>query len=360
MKIHKQTLNQWFTKFPLVLLMHHQQTEEVPSSLLTRTPGTSLAGYRNTLGGFLTARRVDLLLLLVAFVWGSSYLAAKALTDTVGATVILSLRFLITTVALVVIWLFWNRRRATRHETIVGAVLGFTQAAVLILETHGIAGTSATNAGLIISLVIVFTPVTESIAFRVPLPRPLVIAGIVAVVGVCLLVSGNGFVAPTPGDMLVLGAALVRAVHVTAVSALTRGRGFSALTLTLIQSAVCALIYTVADYHDVFHAVRSFNTGEWIGVLYLGVACSVFAFLVQTWAIQQTSASRASLLMGTEPIWAVLIGLSIGQETLHLLGIVGAGLIITGTYLGLRAETHHRTTPAPNKPVTPHPLPTHS
>ncbi|WP_258062661.1 DMT family transporter [Arthrobacter sp. B0490] len=286
---------------------------------------------------------MDLLLLLVALVWGSSYLAAKTLTDTVGVTVILSLRFLITTLALLMIWLLWNRRRATRREIVVGVVLGFTQAAVLILETHGIAGTSATNAGLIISLVIVFTPVTESIAFRVRLPRIVFVAGVIAVVGVCLLVSGDGFAIPTLGDLLVLAAAVMRAVHVTAVSALTRGRGYSAPTLTLIQSAVCALVYTLADYRGVLQAVRSFDTGQWLGVLYLGLVCSVFAFLVQTWAIQQTSASRASLLMGTEPIWAVLIGITIGQETLALLGIIGAALIITGTFLGLRAETRHRT-----------------
>ncbi len=290
---------------------------------------------------------MDALLLLVAIVWGSSYLAAKTLTDTVGVTVILSLRFLITTLALAVIWLIWNRRRPGRRETMVGVILGLTQAAVLILETHGIAGTSATNAGLIISLVIIFTPVTESIVLRVRLPRTVFVAGVIAVVGVCLLVSGDGFATPTLGDMLMLAAAVVRSIHVTAVSALTRGRGYSALTLTLIQSAVCALFYTLSDYHGVLQAVRSFDTGEWVGVLYLGLACSVFAFLVQTWAIQQTSASRASLLMGTEPIWAVLIGITIGQDTLAPLGVVGAALIITGTYLGLRAETRHRTPPMP-------------
>ena len=317
------------------------------SPLLSRPPETSSPRRRALLASLLAVRRVDLLLLLVAIVWGSSYLAAKTLTDTVGVTVILSLRFLITTVALVVIWLVRNRHRATRREAIVGVILGLTQAAVLILETHGIAGTSATNAGLIISLVIVFTPVTESIAFRVRLPRTVFIAGVIAVVGVCLLVSGRGFAMPTLGDLLMLAAALVRSIHVTAVSALTRERGYSALTLTLIQSGLCALVYTLGDYKGVLQAVRGFDTGEWMGVLYLGLACSVFAFLVQTWAIQQTSASRASLLMGTEPIWAVLIGLTIGRETLTLLGVTGAALIITGTYLGLRAETRHRTPPTP-------------
>ncbi|MCQ1954496.1 DMT family transporter [Arthrobacter sp. zg-Y238] len=302
---------------------------------------------RRPLSSLVAARRVDLFLLLVAIAWGSSYLAAKTLTDTVGVTVILSLRFLITTLALALIWLIWKRRRAVRRELIVGVVLGLTQAAVLILETHGIAGTSATNAGLIISLVVVFTPLTESVGFRVRVPRTVFIAGVVAVVGVCLLVSGDGFAAPTLGDMLVLAAAVVRSIHVTAVSALTRGRGYSALNLTLAQSAVCAVVYTCADYQGVLQAVHSFDAGEWMGVLYLGLACSVFAFLIQTWAIQQTSASRVSLLMGTEPIWAVLIGTTIGRETLTLLGILGAALIITGTYLGLRSETRQRVAPMP-------------
>lgn len=339
MKIHKLKLKHRFRKSPLVLLVGGCDTRKVTSPPLSRTTGPS-RWPRTPLPSFPVERRIDLLLLLVAIVWGSSYLAAKTLTDTVGVTVILSLRFLITALTMLGIWLVWNRRRATRREAVVGVALGFTQAAVLILETHGIAGTSATNAGLIISLVIVFTPVTESVAFRVRLPRMVFVAGVIAVVGVCLLVSGEGFATPTLGDLLVLVAALVRAVHVTAVSALTRGYGYSALTLTLIQSALCAVVYTLADYQGVLQAVQHFDAGEWIGVLYLGLACSVFAFLVQTWAIQQTSAARASLLMGTEPIWAVLIGLTIGRETLGFLGVLGAALIITGTYVGQIGRAH--------------------
>lgn len=299
---------------------------------------------------FLVARRVDGLLLLVAVVWGSSYLAAKSLTDTAGVTVILSLRFLITASALWLIWVIRSRRTIGGREAAVGVVLGLTQASVLILETHGIAGTSATNAGLIISLVVVFTPITEAIAFRAKLPRMVLGAAVIAVVGVCLLVSGDGFATPTPGDILMLAAAVVRAIHVTAVSGLTRGRAYSPLNLTLVQGAVCALVYTVGDPTGVLSAVRTFTSAQWLGVLYLGLACSVFAFLVQTWAIQQTSASRASLLMGTEPIWAVLIGLSIGQDTLSFPGILGAALIVAGTYLGLRAETRHRVRLRRNRP----------
>jgi drug/metabolite transporter (DMT)-like permease len=77
-------------------------------------------------------------------------------------------------------------------------------------------------------------------------------------------------------------------------------------------------------------------------VLYLGLASGVFAFLAQLWAIRRTSAARASLLMGTEPIWAVLVGVSLGNETLGLFGAIGAALIVAGTFWGQRIEATHR------------------
>src|SRR5213079_3294215 len=102
-----------------------------------------------------------------------------------------------------------------RGELAVGVLLGGTQAAVLTLETFGVSGTTATNAGVIISLAVVFTPVLDGLWSRRPLPAPFFAAATVGVVGVALLVSGGGFRAPGPGDALMLAAAAVRAVHVS-------------------------------------------------------------------------------------------------------------------------------------------------
>jgi drug/metabolite transporter (DMT)-like permease len=93
-------------------------------------------------------------------------------------------------------------------------------------------------------------------------------------------------------------------------------------------------------------AIESFGPQEWLGVLYLGLACSVFAFLAQMWAIRRTSAARASLLMGTEPIWAVLTGITLGGEVLGVIGVLGAVLIVAATYRGQRVEAAHRGSPA--------------
>ncbi|TFD48309.1 DMT family transporter [Cryobacterium frigoriphilum] len=286
--------------------------------------------------------RVDLVLLLVAVVWGGSYLSAKVLTDQASVTAVLALRFLVAALALVIVWMVRRERMPSRRALGVGVLLGVTQSSILWLETQGVAFTSATNAGLIISLTIILTPVLESVAARRWLPRPFFVAAVLAVVGVALLVSGNGFQAPNVGDVLILAAALVRALHVTMMGHLTRGRPDSTITLTLPQAFVGAVVFTAFDLPGLVAAVTTFDLAAWLGVLYLGLACSVFAFLAQMWAIRRTSAARASLLMGTEPIWAVLVGVSLGSETLGVLGAVGAALIIVGTFWGQRIEATHR------------------
>ena len=121
--------------------------------------------------------RIDAVLLLVALVWGGSYLAAKVLTEQTSVGVVLALRFLVAALALLLIWALSRPRRPSRAELAVGVLLGLSQATILWLETAGVAVTSATNAGLIISLTIILTPILESVAARNWLPRSFFIAG---------------------------------------------------------------------------------------------------------------------------------------------------------------------------------------
>jgi drug/metabolite transporter (DMT)-like permease len=83
------------------------------------------------------------------------------------------------------------------------------------------------------------------------------------------------------------------------------------------------------------------SVGSWARLVYLALFCSVFAFAAQTWAVRRTSPSRASLLMGTEPVWAVAIGIGIGGERLTVLAAAGAALIVAATVAGQRIEREH-------------------
>jgi len=112
--------------------------------------------------GVSRVRSTDAVLLLVAAVWGSSYLAAKTATSALPVLLVLFVRYGVSAAACAALVAARRRtRRCTRDELRVGAVLGVTQAAVLALETYGVAHTSAANAGLLISLTIVLTPLLD-------------------------------------------------------------------------------------------------------------------------------------------------------------------------------------------------------
>jgi drug/metabolite transporter (DMT)-like permease len=286
-----------------------------------------------------TALTTDLVLLAVALVWGSSYLAAKDVSAVTPVLVMLALRYAISAVALVP--LAARRHRPRWPEVRFGAVLGCTQAGVLTLETFGVAHTSATNAGLLVSLTVVLTPVLSNAWSRTWLPRSFFVAGALAVVGVSLLVSGHGFQAPTWGDGLMLAAAGMRAIHVTLIGELTCARPIDTVVLTAIQAVVGTAILGAVALPDVPRHVDVLSAGSWARLVYLAVVCGVFAFAAQTWAVRRTSPSRASLLMGTEPVWAVVIGVGIGGERLTVLAAAGAALIVVATFAGQRIEREH-------------------
>lgn len=287
---------------------------------------------------------VDALLLAVAVVWGSTYLAAKDLVGTRTVIAILGLRFLITAVIMVPICVR-RLRRASRREVGTGLLLGVILAGIMTFETFGIAGTSATNAGLIISLTIVMTPILENLVSRSWLPPSFFVAAVVAVVGVALLATGSSLRAPSLGDLLVLVAAAVRAVHVTAMHRLSAKQRFDSLNLTCLQLSVCAVVFCAASPFagdSVTTVAARLSPAQWGDLVYLAAICTVFAFFVQMWAVRTTSPSRVSLLLGTEPVWALALGVTLGGDRIGYAGVIGAALIVGGTNWGRRIERAHR------------------
>ncbi|HEV7847975.1 MAG TPA: DMT family transporter [Mycetocola sp.] len=303
----------------------------------------------------LTASRVDLILLLVAASWGSTYLVAKELVSPNSVVALLALRMLLAAVIMAAI-VAARRNRVTKAEVRVGVILGILLGGVFAFETFGIAHTSATNAGLIISLTIVFTPILDAVVSKRRLPRRFFLAAGIAVAGVALL-TGNGASHPlTLGDLLILVAAVLRAVHVTSMHKLSSGEPMDSLHLTSVQLVTCAALFWATSLfygESVPHFAEQLDPDRGALLLYLVLACTVFAFFVQTWAVRRTSPSRVSLLLGTEPIWAALVGIAIAQDAIAPLGYFGIALILAGTAWGRSVEQRHRLAVRPAAPERP-------
>lgn len=287
------------------------------------------------------AAKVDIVLLGAAFVWGASYLAAKELTETQSLWGMMALRFSIAAAVLYLIRAF-KPVKFSKADVLIGSAIGVGLATVMTVETNGIHLTSATNAGLIISLSIIFTPIIEGWVRKFWLPRNFLVAAVGAVIGVGFLVGGNGIQSPNWGDLLMFIAAILRAYYQVVQGSLTAGRKLTTINLTIFQTLTAGVIFFIVDAPGTIRAAQNYGSYEWLLMAFLVLLCTVYGFFAMMWGIRQTSASRIALLQGTEPIWAVLIAIWFGSEQLTLIGAIGAVLIIASCYWGLGIENRAR------------------
>ncbi|MGW0798841.1 DMT family transporter [Streptomyces sp. NPDC002692] len=285
------------------------------------------------------AWRTDLPLLLVAAVWGASYLAAKDVTTARTVLAVLVLRFAVALPVLVV-----AGRRSLRALSAAqwrgAATLGLILSGIFLLETYGVVHTSATNAGLVISLTMIFTPLAEAAVTRVRPARSFLAAAGISVLGVVLLTQSGGFTRPSPGDLLMLLAAVARTVHVLVMSRGKAVRGAGALPLTTVQLGTAVVVFALLSTGTgttPWGTAAGFGRREGAGLLFLAVFCTLFAFFVQMWAVRRSSPSRVGLLLGTEPLWAAATGIVLGGERLGAAGLLGGALVVVGTVWGRRA-----------------------
>lgn len=268
----------------------------------------------------------DISLLLVALVWGTTYVASKDVVSSIPVMQFLFIRFLLTAILLLPLT-FSSIRKAGRSTWIAGIVIGVFLFVALTLETYGIANTSAANAGFIISLFAVMVPLIHSIVYRKRPKLRLLGAVIVSVLGTALLTLHGYHM--NIGDFLVLGAAFYRALAMTFTKKMTDGKEINSGALTTIQLGVVAVgsgFVTMFQHPSYTHWTLSF----WLITGYLALFATMFAFFVQLAMIRRTSPSRVAVLMSSEPIFAALASVLILGESLSVIAMVGGACIVAG------------------------------
>jgi len=276
----------------------------------------------------------EIMLLLVAAVWGGSYAVAKQATQQLPVLEFIALRFGLTFVVLLpALKPLFNAQ--WRQGLAVGGLLGANLLAIFLCETFGVSLTTASNAAFLISLCVALTPFVEWwLLGQRPAQRMFWAAGLSAVGAAMLSATSPADIAVGWGDVLMVAAAFLRAVMVCMTRRLAGRHSMPALTLTAVQSGVMALgamaisLATSKGAWQMPPATASF----WWGMAYLVLLCTVFAFFAQNHAASRSSPSRVSLLMGSEPVFGALIAVYGFGERIGAWGWAGGLLIVAAAW----------------------------
>lgn len=291
----------------------------------------------------------DLLLFSVAVVWGFNFVVIKDAIGRIDPMLYIMLRYLVA-LALFAAVTPRSLTRARRRDWTMGAVLGAFYLTALVVQTIGLQYTTPGKSSFITGLNVAMVPFLFWIVARKS-PGLIQIGGaMVATVGLGVL-SLRGDLTLSWGDSLTLLGALFYALHIMTTGFFAPKVKPATLAATQIAAAgvMCAIV--TPFFADVTLVLP---WQAWLAIVWTALAGTIYAFFIQSWAQQYTSATHAAVLLCFESVSGATFGVLFGMDSLTWRLIGGAGLIFTGLLIievlpALRARD--KTTAA--TPITP-------
>lgn len=275
-----------------------------------------------------------LALVVIAVIWGSSFLVMKDTLDSVPTFLLLACRFLIA--ALILLLLFFKRIRTNlnRHYIGVGALMGVCMASAYALQTLGLADTTAGKNAFLTGVYCVLVPFISYFVMHEPLTRYNLGAAFLCLAGIALVALDS--LAINMGDVLTLGGAVFFALQITTASKFGRSLDVNAVTFWMFLT-VGVLCLTATLIFEPVPPV-SIVTPRLVAVLlFLAVICTCVNMLIQNLGLAHVPSSTGSLLLSLESPSGVFFSVLLGGEVLTGRLLLGFALIFCSIVL---SETH--------------------
>ena len=272
-----------------------------------------------------------LALVLVTAIWGSTFVIIKDAITTVDPSDFLFIRFLLA--SLVLVALCWKRLlQAGRRAALVGLGIGAVYGLAQLLQTWGLASTSASVSGFLTGAYVVLTTFVAWLVVRSRITGRTVLASVIALAGIAVL-SLTGL-AMGGGEALTLLSAVVYALHIVLVGRFAQHLdtlAFTAFQMLGITVAVGALAIPGG-------VPMPETAGAWGAILYTALLASIGVLFLQSWAQRYVAAAATAVVMALEPIFATLFAIGFGGETLTLRLVLGGALVLGAILLSTLGE----------------------
>ncbi len=271
---------------------------------------------------------MDLLLLLVTFFWGTTFIIVKNAVAQVDVFAFLSVRF--SSAFLIMLAVFHKRIRPLSMPTVrAGGILGIFLFAAFSFQTWGLIYTSATNGAFLTGLNVVIVPVLMFI-FLKRAPAPFAVAGILTAFAGLYYLAGGTPANWNRGDILEFVCAFWIAVHILLTGYYAPKLDTLALAIWQVGAvALLSLVFALATGSLTLDLPLS----VWGAVAITSLLCTVFAYLIQTHAQRYIPPARTALNFTAEPVLGVLFAHWYGGEVLMMRHLIGGGFIFLGMIL---------------------------
>ncbi len=272
--------------------------------------------------------QADFALVIITVIWGGTFVMVKNALDAVGPATFIAFRFVIATLALLLIF---HRRLVgiSREEIQAGGLIGLCLGTGYILQTIGLQYTTTGKTGFITGLSVVIVPILAAVLFRKP-PSWGAIAGIlIATVGLGLLTL-NENLSMDKGDLWVLGGVVGFAFQIITISHFAPK--YDPIRLSVAQTATVAVLATITGFLFEKPDVH-LPLDAWGAIVFTGLVATALVFSLQITVQKFTTPTHTALIFSLEPVFAAFFGWWWAHEMLGWKELLGCGLILSGILL---------------------------
>jgi drug/metabolite transporter (DMT)-like permease len=281
-----------------------------------------------------------IILIVMNFFWAASLSIYKALGDELAPGTIVTLRFGLAAIMLMVLWP-WLPGKAPRGidllKTVVMGLIVFTLGHRV--QVYGTKIGSAGNASVLMAVEPILTSVAAAIFLREHIGPRRWFGFALGMLGVALL---NGFLrgdfqwTGLRASLIFVSSFLCEAVYsIMGKPLIERSGMIKILALALVFGTTANLLL---DGPATLVAVRNMPLRSWWMILYLSTICTAVGYAIWFVVIKETDVNVVALTIFAQPVAGVLIAWLWLRESLHWGQLWGSLAIVAGLVIGLSRQ----------------------
>jgi len=283
------------------------------------------------------SQKIDLfgmMLLLIAMItWASSFIALKSAIGPLGPMTVVFGRMLVSSLCFVYFIKGFFKLEFTKKDIkYILLMTAFEPCLYFIFEAKALQLTTASQAGMITSMMPLMTAIGAGIALKEVITKKVLIGSFIAVLGAIWLSlsaqSSEHASNPLLGNFLEFLAMICGAWYAIAIRYLTQR--FSALFLTAVQGFVGTIFFFPLAIWEYNTIEMTLSNEALLWVIYLGVVVTIGGYGMFNLALSRIEASRASVFVNLIPVFTVILAYLFLGEVLKPTEIIASVVILCG------------------------------
>ena len=275
-------------------------------------------------------------LIIAMFIWGSSFIALKSAMNDLEPFTIIFLRMLIASLCfLYFVKDFIKYDFSKRDIKLIILLALFEPCLYFIFEAKALQLTSASQAGMITSLMPVITAMAAGYFLKEIISGQLILGSFIALCGAVFLSlqASTTISAPNPilGNFFEL-LAMVCAAGYTIVARYLSDK-YSALFITAIQAFIGAIFFFPFFIYEYTTVDMNFTANALMWTFYLGVVVTLGGYGLYNYALTKIEASKAAMFIYLIPVFTLILAFLILDEKLKMIELLACIAILFGVVI---------------------------